>query len=205
MPMALYAVADSEKMFNHILAVFPFAALTMGWAIARLWGTGWRERLAVRTIVIAGLAVLGWYGAVGIAHQRQVAAATMPYARFEARLERLLPLHAVVLGSPQFQLGLRSHPYRSLLLPFLLSDPATSPAPLTFEAALERVAPEAIIIERPVHQYLDANARPGTPDHAIYLGFHAYLRRHHGRLAGEVAAPDYFYSPVRVYVISRSR
>ncbi len=205
-PAVLFALLDSEKMFNHVLALFPFAALGLGWGIHRLWAVfilrPGRRRL-LRLGVAAALVALAADGVVGILHQRNVAAATTPYVEFEARIGRLITPGALILGSPEFQLGLDSHPYRSMLLPFDLSERQTNPKPVSFEAALERIAPGAILMERPFAQYLESTAHPGRPDRGVYVGFMQYLRRHHGRLAGEIVDSSYFYSPVRVYVLRR--
>jgi hypothetical protein len=74
---------------------------------------------------------------------------------------------------------------------------------MSFEAALERVAPDVILIERPVAEYVDAIAKPGSSGHEVYVGLKEYLRRHHGRLIGQAVAAECFYSPVRVYGVSR--
>jgi 4-amino-4-deoxy-L-arabinose transferase-like glycosyltransferase len=206
LPASLFALVDSEKMFNHVLVLFPFAALALGWGCAQLWSVfarhpRWRWTCRIALASVLGAVLLD--GMAGIDNQRRLVAATTPYPQLEAQLNHLIPPGAVVLGSAEFQLGLRSHPYRSLLLPFFLSDPQTSPRPMSFEAALERVAPDVILIERPVAEYLDAIAKPGSSGHEVYVGLKEYLRRHHGRLIGQAVAAECFYSPVMVYGVSR--
>jgi 4-amino-4-deoxy-L-arabinose transferase-like glycosyltransferase len=203
-PQGLFAALDSEKMFDHVIALFPFAALALAWGCLQLWRAAlahrrWRSPL--RIALAALLAGILAEGAAGILHQRTVAAATTPYTRFEARISRMLTPSALVLGSPEFQLGLLPHPFRTLTLPFLLADHTTDAKPLRLEAALERVGPNVILMERPFMEYLQEIAQPGSRAHGVYLGFEQYLLTHRARLLGQIRDPSYYYAPMRVYSI----
>lgn len=206
-PQVLFALADSEKMFGHVVALFPFAALVLCWGGRRLWQATIEPpslRRILRIALVAGVAAIVAEGTGGIIHLRAVAASTTPYTRFESRIDRMLARRTLVLGSPEFQLGLLAHPYRSFAVPFLLADGDTYSPRLSFEVALKRVNPAAILMERPFVAYLRQASHPNSSGHEVYMSLERYLRRHHARLLGIVRDRSYFYAPVRVYAVDRT-
>jgi 4-amino-4-deoxy-L-arabinose transferase-like glycosyltransferase len=206
-PQTLMGLLLNEKLVNHIYALLPFAVLVVSWGACRLWqtltGPSLRLRVA-RVALTAGFLVLVLNGFLGIRHQRALAASTTPYYRFEARIDRLLPARASVLGDNQYQLGLRSHPFRSFTLPELFADRLSYARPLRFDRALARIAPDVILMDRLRYSYFRLrDPQGGLPSGWIPL-FWQYLRRHHARLVGAVADPSIDGSPVRVYLLARS-
>lgn len=185
------ALLLSYKRYPYVLLLLPFLALHVGVLAARVG-----RRPAVALLLVAVL-VEGLLGARrGLAAARRAS----PYVAVCARIEKLVPPGGTILGMHEFWLGLAGHRYRALDLAFKLSDPHARVEPLlTFDEAVARIAPDAIVIEEEI--LLKATSPEGRRERPAAARYYdllsAYLASGKVRLAGTVVDPS--YGTIRVY------
>ena len=163
---ASFALLMHIKMSNYLIAILPLGALVVAWGLIWLWrwaGHAW-QAFASRwvQVALAGLlcAVVA-EGAGRIGMLESLAATTTPYPEFVARVHALIPRHARVLGLHHYWLGLHDLDYRSWLTPVLQADARYSSSPLPVGVALDRIAPDVILLDPHMRAYLDD---PGAGD-----------------------------------------
>jgi hypothetical protein len=128
------------------------------------------------------------------------AAYSTPYETYTAEVAAHIPPGARVVGLQNYWLGLRQTDYRTLSLPFILSDPDYTPHPVPVDQTLEDLAPDVILIDTRIGDYLDQIANPDAPDHAKWVAFQSFMDRHQARLAAQV--DDASYGPMRIYYLN---
>ncbi|MGH2520938.1 MAG: ArnT family glycosyltransferase [Anaerolineales bacterium] len=187
---ALFALFVNTKRFYYLMMLVPLLALALAWGLARVAG---RRRWMVALL----LGVMIIQAALGITRMQSLAREVDSPAAFFAKLRQAVPLEAgVILGPPQYWFALPQRDYRSTALPFLLSGPRGL-APIPFDAALNRVAPEVVLVERSLldsltnADQLEPLATPRTEQ------FWDFMRQHQARLVGELY--DYEGALVQVY------
>ena len=147
-------------------------------------------------MAILGLVIL--VDGVGrIAHRREVMRRTSAYEEFGQRLATLVPRGARVLGLQTYWLALREHPYRSWILPILLSSPRYHHAPVTMDAALARVDPDILLVDPPMRELFEAAADPASPYHGLLLAYRALMEQRRGVFVGGI--DDATYGRIEVY------
>lgn len=177
----LFALLIKLKRYNYVAPLMPLFALLIAWAMRRLWHTRGRW---VRASIVALLILLAIQGALGIAQMQSMASHVESPTRFLAELRQTVPAGARVLGPMRFWLALTDREYRSLSLPFTLSDAHTSQQPVTLDAALTEIAPRIVLID-PIWANLLAD--PSSHVSGARLGaFQAYLDRHRATLIAEL-------------------
>jgi hypothetical protein len=90
-------------------------------------------------------------GAAGITHSLRRAAATSDYRAYAERVAAVIPPGARVLALHQFWFGVypQQYQYRSIALVSYLSDKDFYPiGPLPVEQAIERIAPQYVLVDR---------------------------------------------------------
>ncbi|PYV18661.1 MAG: hypothetical protein DMG07_03445, partial [Acidobacteria bacterium] len=187
----LLALLVRNKRFDYLASVAPLFAILLGWGLARLI----EARGYSRAVAVALLGILGAQGAWAIARaHRDAARLPAPANLFRALRLEIAP-GSRVLGRLRYWIALRDAEYRAFGLPFLLSDPRSSPVPISLEEALSQTAPDFVLIDAPL-----ARALSGDSSHAASARrdeFWAYMRRRGARLVREI--PDVPDGPLRVY------
>jgi hypothetical protein len=151
---------------------------TGGGATSRL--TIW-ARPALAALVLAVVVE----GSVRLATLEAASASTTPYAAFSARVRQDLPPGARVLGLHTYWFGLEDVDYRSFLVPLTLADPRSQAQPVPLDEALDRVAPDVVLLDARLRDYF---AGDGAPDGAR---FSAWLRTHDAALVDRWDDPTY--------------
>lgn len=194
-PVGLFALLLKQKHFNYLIALWPLAVLALAWLAVRLWDRD--RRPLVRAAMLVALSAILVEGGSRIVDRHQSVAHTTSYDQFEARVASLIPQGSRVLGLQHYWLGLRSYPYRTWLLPLVLSGPSSYEHPMPFDQAIEFVDPDVILIDRYMRAYFEEAAAETSPYHASAAGFQAFMQRHGARLAGTV--DDSTYGLMEVY------
>jgi 4-amino-4-deoxy-L-arabinose transferase-like glycosyltransferase len=182
-----FALLIHSKSAAYIVALWPLAALCLALAAVRLWhATRWG-----RGIVALGLALIVAESALHILRSEARAAQVLPYPALSARLSAAVPDGARVLGLPRFWPALHEHPFRSWVLPFYLSEPKWSSQPISFEAALEVVRPDVVLLDADMAAYfaLRLDSPAAAADQAAAL--RSFFERHAATLAATVEAPGW--------------
>jgi hypothetical protein len=194
----LLALLVNLKFYNYIVLLLPFIALNIALLVVLAWGAaGWlpvRGRAAARLALGGLLALILLEGMSGVWRSLHSAAAISPYVGYTARVAGAIPPGSRVLALHQFWFGVyrQEYIYRSMALVYYYSDPRFyKPAPLPMDEALERVAPEYILVDR----YMAPELRMDLPVEALAderrQRFRRYMARHCARAVARIADPDY--------------
>ena len=98
-----------------------------------------------------------------VAHAQNNAKQTSPYEWFESEVAGCIPSGTLVLGLQHYWLGLRQYPYRTWLLPIAFAQPRSYHEAMDLDAALERVNPDVILVDRYIDDLMTKAAAPGIP------------------------------------------
>ena len=197
----LFAALIRLKLVNYTVAFVPIGAIAAAWGSVTLWTwlgrTPW-SRWAHRALALLLAAVLA-EGATRIVALEAAASTTTPYYAYIGQVRRFIPPGARVLGLHTYWFGLEDFDYRSWVVPLAWTDPANEPAPLPFDAALERVAPDIVLLDQRMRAYF---AKPAYRGQENAARFSQWLLRHDGRLIGRV--DDATYGLMEIYQVRRS-
>jgi 4-amino-4-deoxy-L-arabinose transferase-like glycosyltransferase len=192
----LFALLLQPKTYAYLVALWPLVALLVAWLGVWLWDS---KRVALRGALLLLLAAVLAEGASQIR-----AARIAPATSYEALGERIaadIPPGARVLGIHTHWLALRQFPYRSWAVPALLANGRYNrEEALSFGAALERVAPDVVLIDPEMTTFLNALASPEHPQHAWLAQYESFMRRHDARLVATIE--DATYGRILVYRLS---
>jgi 4-amino-4-deoxy-L-arabinose transferase-like glycosyltransferase len=191
----LFAALLQVKLYNYGIALWPLAMLALAWLGVKAWARA--RRWPWRAALLALLALVLAEGALSLAQRRATAGETASYDTFAAKVAEQIPPASVVLGLQHYWLGLHRFPYRSWLLPVLQADPRYYHEPLPFDQALERVAPDVILVDGHMARYFDELADPRHRNHERWLQYQAYLERHGAFLSAQVE--DRTYGRMLIY------
>jgi 4-amino-4-deoxy-L-arabinose transferase-like glycosyltransferase len=193
----LLALLVNLKFYNYILLLLPFVALNLAWLVVRLWqrATGWGRRgQAARLTLGVLLALLLAEGAAGVAHSLRRAAATSDYGAYTQRVAAVIPPGSRVLALHQFWFGVYSHgyQYRSAALPTYFASADFYPiGPVPADRALERIAPEYVLIDRFLAPELRLEEPPDTVLDEPWRGFRRFLEQHCAQPVARIDDRDY--------------
>jgi 4-amino-4-deoxy-L-arabinose transferase-like glycosyltransferase len=191
---AMFVVLLQAKTLNYMIALWPLGALCLGWLGVWLWD---RRRTTLR----AGLAVLAIAITVEsggrLAHARTVAREATPYDWYEQEIARCIPPGSLVLGLQHYWLGLRQFPYRTWLLPLDESNPRFTDAPVALDAALARVDPDIILVDRYMAELFENAASPDHPYHRLRAEFQRFMEQHRAEPACVIR--DRTYGTMQIY------
>lgn len=184
------------KFYNYAVLLLPFVALNLAWLFVVAWrAAGQARRRAVARLALGALLCLTLAeGAAGIANGLRAASGVSDYQAYTARVAQVIPPGARVLALHQFWFGLypRRYVYRSLVLPTYLASPRFYPnEPLTMEQALERLAPEYILVDGYVAPDLRLDRPAESLREEIWRSFRRYLDRHGARPVARIDDRDY--------------
>lgn len=191
--VTLFAVLILAKFHFYTIVTWPLALLLLAWLGMWLWdGIGARPARIGLAVIL--LLVLG-EGVTRIRHQRVLAERVTPYERFESRLAAHIPHGARTLGPMYFWLGLHEYSYRAWFLPHFLSDSSLHHDPLPFREALERVAPDVVLLDERVGLWV--TQQPDLDGSNRRSAFESYMTDHQAELVAIVA--DSTYGRVEIY------
>src|SRR5205085_4505826 len=168
------------KLVNYTVTVAPIGATAAAWGGICLWTRlGVARRFGRLRVVLAALllAVVS-EGAVSIATLEAAAASTTPYYVYIGQVRRYLPEGAHVLGLHNYWFGLEDFEYLDITVPLAWASNWEA-QPLSFDQALDRAAPDAVLVDQRIRAYFDL-------DHEKSTLFQAWLNRHDGHLIGRV-------------------
>jgi 4-amino-4-deoxy-L-arabinose transferase-like glycosyltransferase len=193
----LLALLVNLKFYNYLLLLLPFMALNLAWLAVWLWrrAARWgRWSRAARLALGALLALLLAEGAAGIAHGLRRGAATSDYQAYTRRVAAAIPPGSRVLALHQFWFGVyqQGYQYRSAALPSYFADPNFYPiGPELADLALERIAPEYVLVDRYLAPELRLEDAPGTALDEPWRSFRRYLERRCAQAVARIDDPDY--------------
>jgi hypothetical protein len=190
---ALMALLIFLKLSNYLVLFTPVWCLALAWGGVTLWDRLARARpglRAMRWLLAALLLATVFEGVTRLAALETAAAGTTPYPAFIQQVRRWLPPGSRVLGLHNYWLGLEDYDYRSFAVPILWTDPAYTSPPLTFDAALSRVAPDVILLDAHLRDYF-------THHRDQEAALTAWLAQHNGRLAASIE--DSTYGALDIY------
>jgi hypothetical protein len=171
----LFALLLRLKLVNYTLTFQPILAIAAAWglleAFKRLPNTG---RLAggvvILAVVVEGVSRLALL---------ETTPAT-PYASYIARVHQTIPASARVVGLHNYWFGFEDTDYRSFVVPLAWMDPGGLP----LDKGLERLAPDAVLLDDRMRTYLSYDPRARA-------GFAAWLVASGAGLADQVDDPTY--------------
>jgi hypothetical protein len=201
--IALFALLLQLKLFTYLSLLWPFLALTAATAWIAFWSAPFP-----RVAKGLGLALFLLASASGASAYRdlvQRAAVTTPYAVAMRRLVRGIPPGSRVLTLHHYWLGLaESFPdCRSAAAPVELWDPRNSPRPIPFDAAVEEVPPDVVVLDRWLLGLLAAPPGAPFPAHEVGEELRRYLTGHNAMRIDAFEDPS--YGRFEVYRVPRPR
>ena len=219
----LFALLVQVKTYNYLISVWPLAVILIAATALDAWRAGGESALAPagsladphapivnarplasrrngqlrRLVLAAALALIAVESVLRITHWQAMAANTSPYIPFMRRVAAHIPPGSHVLGLQQYWLGLQEFRYTSWLLPVWWNDPRFTDETLSFDEALERVAPDVILIDVRMARYFDSLADPDHPDHERLLAWRRFAGRHDAALVATIE--DHTYGGMEVW------
>jgi hypothetical protein len=170
----LFVTFLQVKSINYTIALWPVGALILAWLGCELWQRG---DLAVRSLVSASVLAIGVEGALSVSAAAHEARTTSSYDWYEHQIRACIPDGALVLGFQHYWLGLRGVPYRTWLLPLNMTNPSFEAQPIALDAALDRINPSIVLMDRNARALFAETATASHPFHYLATGFDAYRAR----------------------------
>ena len=168
------------KTVSYMIALWHLWAVLLAWFGVWLWD---RRRPIVRVALLGLLAAIAVEAVTRVAYANNNAKQTDDYEWFESELAGCIPPGALVLGLQHYWLGLRQYPYRTWLLPIAFAQRRSYHEAMDLEAALVRVNPDVILVDRYIDDLMRKAASPADANHALYVAFESFKARRHTRLA----------------------
>jgi hypothetical protein len=195
--LVLFLLLIRVKTISYMIALWPLAALLLAWLLAWTWQR--RQPLARAAVAIVVAVTVAEAGSRFIVSARAAEAMT-PADFHAAQIARCIPEGSRVLGFQHYWVGLRQFTFETWLVPILMSAPATYDPPLAFDAAIERVDPDVILIDRHMRDLLGETQDPANDRHYLSVGFERYKTRH--PLEPVCSIRDRTYGTLEVYRIA---
>jgi hypothetical protein len=126
-----------------------------------------------------------------LAHRQIQAGETTPYLSFERRVAEHIPAGSRVLGLHGHWLGLSEYPFTSWWAVLNMADADRYHAEVSLAQAMERAAPDVILMDDNMRTVFDRAAKPTAARHEQYLSYLEFLRAHEVELAATVEDPTY--------------
>lgn len=191
----LLALLSRSKNVLYLAPLWPLAALVAGFGASEAWRRLGRAGRAA--VLLAAAAVAADAGARGAAFAAQARAATA-YADLTRRLAEALPPGSRVMGTPQWWLGVVSARPDYVTLPFHLTRPEFTRRPVPFAEAADARAPDAVVVDAVVRDFLRDNRAPGALFHPLAAEVEAWLE---ARTAPLATLADATYGPLEVRAV----
>jgi len=196
----LFALLLHVKMTNYLLAFVPLWAIALAWSAVALWAwlgrTHWSSwaRPALALLLLAVLVE----GASGMVALETAGRTTTPYDSYIQQVRRYIPPGARVVGLHNYWFGLEDFDYRSFAVPVYWTNQNNPPAPIPFDAGMDMLQPDIVLLDARIRGYLNAPAQPGDE---IPPQFERWLGRHDLQLLGQV--DDATYGLMEIYRVRR--
>jgi hypothetical protein len=192
----LFALLLQPKTFRYLPGIVGLFALLIAVALTSLCRarSRWLRFGAVATVIAIALS-----GVSGILVLQSKASRAEPARRFLVRLRQSVPTSARILGLPDYWLGLTDNEYRVFYLPFYYSMPVTADKPMRFDDALERIAPDIILVDEPMRRLFDDDSTPESRTRSER--FWDYVGRHGGTRIGTIR--DNHGQPIDIFQLKR--
>jgi 4-amino-4-deoxy-L-arabinose transferase-like glycosyltransferase len=184
------------KTVSYMIALWPLWALLLAWFGVWLWD---RQRPALRVALLALVAVVIGEAVTRVTYAENNATQASAYEWFESEVAGCIPEGALVLGLQHYWLGLRQYPYRTWLLPIAFAQPRSYHEPMDLDAALARVNPDVILVDRYIDELMTKAASPTDPNHPLYVGFERFKTRRRTTLTCVVR--DRTYGTMQVHIV----
>ena len=197
----LFALLLKLKLVNYGATLLPLGAIAAAWGVAQLWrrlpGGGWATsgRLALAT----ALAVVAIEGGLRMASLEGAAAQTTPYMRLADQMRQHIPAGARVLVLHRYWFGLTDHDVRTFWVPIQWTNARLVPDPVPLGAALDRVAPDVVILDPRMMVLLQKPAEPEVPVPELAAAFWGWMELREARLLARLE--DATYGTMDVYEV----
>jgi hypothetical protein len=193
---ALFVAFLQVKSINYTIAIWPLGALILAWLGRDLWE---RRHAAIRGLVVVAATGIVAEGALSLAAAAHEARTISSYDWYEQQIRACIPGGPLVLGFQQYWLGLHEFPYRTWLLPLNMTNPSFEAKPISLDAALDRINPAIILMDRNARGLFDEAANPSHPFHYLAVGFETY--RSHRSLVPRCVVRDPTYGTMEIYEV----
>lgn len=186
------------KTITYMIGLWPLAALMLAWLGIWLWD---RRESSSRIVILVLFALILGEGSLRIVHAATAARRTATYERYTSVIARCIPPGSRVLGLQHYWLGLRQYDYRTWLVAVNFTFPRYYSEAMPLDAALDKVDPDFILIDRIMAAYFEAARDPDHPSHDRRRAFDAFMLRRDARLVCTI--PDTTYGTMNVYRVTR--
>ena len=176
------------KTINYMIGLWPLAALLLAWLGIWLWD---RRKTSVRVALVVLFALILGEGSLRIIHAATVARRAASYDTYTSQIARCIPTGSRVLGLQHYWLGLRQYDYRTWLVPANLTYPAYYSDAMSLDAALDKVDPDIILIDRIMARYFESASDPSHPARARRQAFDAFMARRDAQLVCTIQNQTY--------------
>jgi hypothetical protein len=190
----LLAVLIQPKRVFYLTTLWPLFALVASCGL----GAAWRSRRAARIAVLSACLVVAGEGALSLRRFTVTARSMTPYADFTERLSRLVPRNARVMGMKQYWLGLARDCPDYVAVPFNWTLSRFAVRPVSFETAVDTLAPRVFLLDEIVRGFLRTNVREDAEFHDLAAAMQDWLLSR-GEKVG--SAEDATYGRIDVYAI----
>lgn len=197
--LVMFVVLLRVKTLNYMIALWPLAALLLAWLGIWLWDRD-RARGLMRLALVTLLGLLIVDGGIHVIRAQRRARQVTPYDFYESEVARCIPPGSLVLGLQRYWLGLRQYRYRSWLLPIDATNPLYADEPIGLDAALDRLNPDVILVDRQIDDLMAEAASVDHPNHRLQAGFEAFKQRRHARVTCVIRDPT--YGTMQVYLLT---
>lgn len=189
----MFALLIHLKLMNYAITIIPLWSIAVGWGFVTLW-TRVRDMRTVRYALVALLALVLLEGMSRIVALESAGLSMTPYDTYIDQIRESIPDGARVLGLHDYWFGLDDYDYRSFAVPILWSDPRTESQPLSLAQGLDRIAPDVVLVDQRIREYLARDAQAGER-------FEAWLIENDARLRDRVE--DMTYGLMEIYQVRR--
>lgn len=197
--VVLFTLLIQVKTYNYLISVWPMVVILIAAMATDRWERSrsgsqssssrklsWHQ--IVLTVVLVALIA---EGVVRIVGWRTTAARTSHYSSYMERVATHVPAGSHVLGLQQYWLGLHEFRFTSWLVPVWWNDARFTDAPIPFDAALERVAADVILVDQRMSDYFASLAEPDHPDHERWVAWQGFVERHGMQIVATVEDESY--------------
>jgi hypothetical protein len=170
----LFVALLHVKSINYTIAIWPLGALILAWLGCQL---GQHRHIVFRAVVAAAVLAIAAEGTLSVAAAARAAKTTSSYDWYEQQIRACIPDGSLVLGFQHYWLGLRRFPYRTWLLPLNMTNPSFEAQPISLDAALDRINPSIVLMDRNARALFEETANASHPFHYLATGVDAYRAR----------------------------
>jgi hypothetical protein len=184
----MFAALLRVKTINYMISLWPLAAVLLAWLGLWLWD---RHKTSVRVALLVLFALIIGEGTLRIVHAGTMARHAAAYDGYTRQIARCIPPGSRVLGLQHYWLGLRQYDYRTWLVPANLTYPAYYSGAMSLDAALDKVDPDIVLIDRIMARYFESASDPSDPARERRQAFDAFMARRDAQLVCTIQNQTY--------------